>query len=81
MPADLGALIADVSAETSVLRAILDPLGQAKLARPTPTPAPAPGRGFAPTIMAAVIPRPRRAARPVQLPVSAAMTGGGNARV
>jgi hypothetical protein len=36
MPADLGALIADVPAETSALRAILDPLGQAKFARPTP---------------------------------------------
>ena len=36
MPADLGALIADVSAETSVLCAILDPLGQAEFARPTP---------------------------------------------
>ncbi len=36
MPADLGALITDVSAETSVLCAILDPLGQAKFARPTP---------------------------------------------
>jgi hypothetical protein len=35
MPADLGDLIADVSAETSALRAILDLLGQAKFARPT----------------------------------------------
>jgi uncharacterized protein (TIGR03084 family) len=38
LPADLGALIEDLSAETAALRAILDPLADADWQRPTPAP-------------------------------------------
>jgi uncharacterized protein (TIGR03084 family) len=38
VPADLAALIADVSAETLALRAILDPLSDADFSLPTPAP-------------------------------------------